>query len=226
MAIFSPGPLISSIHGSIGGVTFRRTAGAPTIQTKPRHCKTFSPVQVNRRMLFDLARYYWANVCTAKQRTAWSALARQLNTSRFRTNSTTLSGRMLFFRQYLVPWFVPYNITDPIAALLGQPIPFATVDFTVGGPYLVDFDPCPHAYYGPIQLRGVRNLPAPAWTTVETSIGFQIIPHVAGVYDIHLGWVNDLGECSPGEHFCLYLYHDPKGPNRIPVYRVYGTAHA
>jgi hypothetical protein len=225
MAIFTPGALIASIHGALGGTTFRRAPGAPVVQSNPAPSHSASGSQLSRRPLFELARYYWTSVCTPAQRKDWLILARALRRAHTSGPSPTLTGRQLFFRQYLLPWPSVYNITDPLFALISQPILDVRVDFTVGGPYTIDFSLCPPPYTGPFLVTACRRLPAPSWSSLERWKSSGSGPTATGTYDWHTQWVLDLGELDPDEIFCVGIYFDPKGPDRKPLSRFYGTAH-
>lgn len=226
MAIFSPGSIVASLHGSLGGVTFRSSKHSNVVSLKPRPSQPNSVPQLEQRQLFALALHLWLSDLTPADRLEWRAIARTMSTSHHTATSRTLSGRNLFFRQYLVPWPTVLESLYPEDALLRRPLTGVTLDFTSGGPYNVIFSSAPPPLPGAIYIDGVRHLPTPQRTAHETWTPVLFLSHPAGTFDLHPAWLFHLGEMPPGENFVLGLSYRAKEYWRRPLTRFYSTVHA
>ena len=226
MAIFSPGAIVASIHGSFGGITFRRTAGAPVLSLKPNPLQPFSLPQRERHAQFARALRAWDSTCTERQRKLWRKLARSVFRHSPNLGQTFLSGRNLFFRHNLRNLVYPGTVTDPNTGFLSLPPSGISVDFTIAEPYNVDLSAWPPPYGIPVYFWGTRHLPVPHWTTHETWYDLWVDVHEGQVINVYPNWEPVIGELAPGEHFCVaaLAFRYPDAPSSLR--RFYGTAHA
>jgi len=97
MAKCSPSPLISSISGNIGGITFKQTKNGLTVSrtTKPSHDP--SPSELQKRTIFSQARNMWKQL-TPERKKAWQQLALALIQTSTTLTKPTRSAYNLFTR--------------------------------------------------------------------------------------------------------------------------------
>lgn len=226
MAIFSPGAVIASIHGSFGGITFRRTRTAAVLSLKPRPIQPHSIPQLERRVQFSTNIYTWAHVLTPEHRRLWSATARSVYRHSKLPSTTFLSGRNLFFRLYLrgrnLPYFSPY----PGTGFMMLPATPISLDFTAGGPFNIDLSKWAPPYGKEFWVYGIAALPVPAWTTHEYWTSFSLETHTGGTINVYDLWRTLLPELSPGEHFGIATAVPAPNTYWSPFKRFYGTVHA
>lgn len=99
MAKVNPSPLISSISGSVGELTFRDTKAGLVLGAKQGPLRQSTPAQITQQAAVGKMRVAWANL-TNPQRDSWNALAQRVS------KSTIYSGKMPA-RAYAL--FLEYN---------------------------------------------------------------------------------------------------------------------
>jgi len=122
MAIFTPGPIINQIAGSIGGATFQRGPGAYMIHAKHGRIQRPSPVINDAQRLHRSAAHAWPLLSAAAQ-TQWTAIARTtFRPTRFGA-PRPMSGRELHTASWLhqIGKTTPTAPSTPTAA--GTPAP-------------------------------------------------------------------------------------------------------
>lgn len=95
MAIYTPGPAVSSISGSIGGQTFSRNRGGQYIRRRAIPSLVSSPAAVNIKALLAAYSQAWQGL-TSAQRNAWLEYARQTPVLNALGNSITRSGAQAY----------------------------------------------------------------------------------------------------------------------------------
>ena len=97
MAKCTPSPLISSISGNIGGITFKQTKNGLTVSrtTNPSHTPSQSELQ--KRTIFSQARNMWKQL-TPERKKAWQQLALSLLQTSTTLTKPTRSAYNLFTR--------------------------------------------------------------------------------------------------------------------------------
>lgn len=95
MAIFTPGPAVSSISGSVGGQTFSRNRGGQYMRRRAVPSTVTSPAALNVKALLAAYSQAWAGLTTA-QRAAWLEYARQTPVINALGNSFTRSGQQAY----------------------------------------------------------------------------------------------------------------------------------
>ena len=183
MAIFTTGPLIGAISGSIGGVQFsnRRSGGvlsSAQIRTKPLG-KNITAV----RRAMARAQTDWQRI-DASTRTSWDTAAQTWpHKNRFGIRRR-LSGHQLFLLLTVRYW--PFPVVDstqefplpPVLVLpqLADPI---RLEFTAGGPYLLvtsgPFSPSLPQFLVEIG-RPVSTNQYRTWNSWRTLSRFQALP--------------------------------------------------
>lgn len=226
MAIFSPGAVIASIHGSIGGITFRRTRAAAVLSLKSCPCYKHSFALQQRHVLFETAKLIWAYSHSPSNRLAWRNAARLLNASPTRKGTSTISGRSLYFRfalrdqpGYGVPGF-------PGSGRLLRPATNVTTNFTSGLAYYVNLSAWPPPYNIHFRWTLAAPLPLPFYSCFESVGAGDDSYHHGQTFDIRTDWLQHNPEILPGQFFDLTIRVEPTLDESPSLLRVYGTAHA
>lgn len=123
MALLRFAPIVATVRGSIGGVTFTRTGPGPTARTHTH--QTSAP---SSRPPFDLIPndasrsyrranmatlvYRWATILTETQRAAWSTLATETRLINRLGEPYQPTGRTLYLRANLLSSMTPIGIKD------------------------------------------------------------------------------------------------------------------
>lgn len=113
MALFTPGPLISDIRGTLNGCTFSRSGATRIIRRTGARRQTPTPATENVHNLFRLATASWTAL-SAADKLAWSAWAQSSPHSTRLATSRPLSGRQL----YLATWLHQSGAITPTAPSL------------------------------------------------------------------------------------------------------------
>lgn len=125
MAMIRPGPLVSSIRGSIGGVTFTRgRAGAVArINRKPKD--PWSPAQSYSRATYTILRGRWTSHLTQTQRDGWDTLAAIHHFHNALGDDSHLPGLALFLFANITRLSVGFSALDTVPAhpVLDLPYP-------------------------------------------------------------------------------------------------------
>lgn len=95
MAIFTPGPAVSSISGSVGGQTFSRNRGGQYMRRRAIPSLVSSPAATNIKALLAAYSQAWSGL-TAAQRNAWTEYARQTPVINALGNAFTRSGQQAY----------------------------------------------------------------------------------------------------------------------------------
>ncbi len=128
MAIFKPGPLISSISGTVAGLNFAVSTKVPVIRSLPNRRNMQTSHQLNSRRAFSIAAARWREL-SAPDISAWrTAAASRPFKNRFGT-PVFHSGWALFLRFFLRRY--PEITSAPFlpAAVTVSPPPFDAVFF-------------------------------------------------------------------------------------------------
>ena len=128
MAIYTPGPLIGNIAGSVGGCVFSRSRGAPTIRRRSTPTDPITPAQQSIRSTMAAVAKLWPEVLSQAERDGWNALAEiTIRTNRLGIQHRT-SGFALFTRanflgvQHNRPWYAdaPEQASGPSPIILTE----------------------------------------------------------------------------------------------------------
>lgn len=95
MAIFTPGPAVASISGSVGGQTFSRNRGGQYMRRRAIPSRVTSPAALNVKALLAAYSQGWQGL-TSAQRAAWLEYARQTPVLNSLGNSFTRSGQQAY----------------------------------------------------------------------------------------------------------------------------------
>ena len=95
MAIFTPGPAVASVSGSIGGTTFSRNRGGQYFRRRAIPSTVTSPAALNVKALLAAYSQAWAGLSDA-ERAAWTEYARQTPVLNALGNSITRSGHQAY----------------------------------------------------------------------------------------------------------------------------------
>ena len=98
MAIFTPGPVIGQIRGSIGASTFSQSASAPTVRSKPFPSRSYKPAALTQRSRYSVATSAWRSL-SAAARAAWDAYGQSITFLDSLGSSYHPSGFQAFIRQ-------------------------------------------------------------------------------------------------------------------------------
>jgi hypothetical protein len=121
MARITPSPLVGSIRGSIGSITFASPSSGAIARIRQRHRTNLSPAQVASRSEFVRASKSWRSL-SSTLRAAWSRAAVNISTA---TNDPTrrVSGYALYMQSYaLAAASGTISTTAPPTALASTPI--------------------------------------------------------------------------------------------------------
>ena len=114
MAIYTPGPLIGNVAGSVGGCVFSRSRGAPIIRRRSTPTDPITPAQQSIRSTMGAVAKLWLDGLTQSQRDGWDALAEiTIRTNRLGIQHRT-TGFGLFARANFL--LVKYNTTKALDA--------------------------------------------------------------------------------------------------------------
>lgn len=144
MAIFQPGPLAGTISGPVGGTLFKSTRQGGVIQARPRRTPIRSERALNIRRRMQATQLRWQEL-TDNQRTAWGAAALTFPHRNRLGVRTLITGHQLFLLVN-VQFYPVITFTEGIFAITPvdlrrlPPKRPQTLDFTAGGPYLVNFE--------------------------------------------------------------------------------------
>jgi len=127
MALITPGPLVQEISGSVGGVTFRQGAAAPTVAARRPFRRTSSPQALRWKAAMGNARLLW-NATSPADRAVWNACAAAYPRTDRLGIQRTWTGRRAFTRLAAFalacglnpPDATPWLLTPP-TPLLGEP---------------------------------------------------------------------------------------------------------
>jgi len=97
MAIFTPGPAVAGVSGSVGGTTFSRNRGGPYMRRRAIPSNPSSVYQQTQRARIALFSQSWAALSQA-QRLQWANWAGQNNVVNALGNQITLSGHQAYVR--------------------------------------------------------------------------------------------------------------------------------
>lgn len=75
MAIFSPGPMVAEVRGSVGGTTFSRNRGGAYARFRAAPTQPGTISQVFAKGIVTFLSGYWHGTLTQVQRDAWDAFA-------------------------------------------------------------------------------------------------------------------------------------------------------
>lgn len=95
MAKFSPGPAVSAVSGSIGGVTFSHNKGGAYMRTRAIPTNPSTPAQLARRAALAAMSIAW-RVLSDAQRDSWDNYGRQNPVTDALGASILLSGHQTF----------------------------------------------------------------------------------------------------------------------------------
>ena len=95
MARVTPGPVISSISGSLGAATFRNDASGLVVYNRPLTTNRATPAQLNHRAIMGASAAGWTRLDADIQQ-AWNTLARQEQIPSFFSRGRKWTGRQLF----------------------------------------------------------------------------------------------------------------------------------
>lgn len=95
MAIFTPGPAVAAVSGSVGGTVFSRNRGGQYMRRRAIPTNPSSPDQLTIRAIFSAQSQDWADL-TAAQRASWELWAEQNPITNALGNSILKSGHQSF----------------------------------------------------------------------------------------------------------------------------------
>jgi hypothetical protein len=127
MATFTPGPLVSTISGTLAGLTFLNGPGPGVVQTRRTHARTSSTYQLSARATFLTASTAWTAL-TQNTREQWASFAAALTTTTSTPPRAAAQGRRLFITCYVQATYaglslppdcpsIPVSLTCPEAHL-------------------------------------------------------------------------------------------------------------
>ena len=95
MAIFTPGPVVASISGSVGGTTFSHNRGGRYMRNRSIPVASTTTYAMNVKALMAARSQAWQSLTTA-QRAAWLAFAQQTPVLNALGNAFTRSGHQAY----------------------------------------------------------------------------------------------------------------------------------
>jgi hypothetical protein len=122
MALIQPGPLISDIAGSVGGVTFHLSRHGLSASRKSLPVDSHSYYQNSVRVLFRRAAADWSRL-TYAVKLQWTAAANRVSRQGPFHARHTLDGRQLFFNLYLAQLGAASFVTPSPPTYSGSPSP-------------------------------------------------------------------------------------------------------
>lgn len=132
MAVFTPGPVIATISGSIGGNTYSRNRGGPYIRTRAIPITSTTPEALAAKTRFTDASQDWQDL-TLGERTAWQQFADANPVINALGKPIILSGAQAFIgihARMAAAGDIP--ITDPPIIAAADPLSSLTLNADIG----------------------------------------------------------------------------------------------
>lgn len=127
MASFIPGPLISSITGTVGGLNFAKGRSAPYVRRTLARTNSQTPAQLARRAYFALISQTWQKL-DVDVRAAWHHAASQVFLRSPQGTAKRLTGAQ-FYTQYQAIVFNPLDFPAAPPTTFKHPAPPQPVTF-------------------------------------------------------------------------------------------------
>lgn len=99
MAVIKTAPVVSSIRGSVGGVTFTRSRAGAVARARIKPCGSFTAPQMKQRAMHTQKIYAWRNRLSDANRLEWNTAAGTVRWINKIGEEYTPSGYQLFMRQ-------------------------------------------------------------------------------------------------------------------------------
>ena len=135
MAIFTPGPIIGSISGTVGGVNFARNGTTGSIRAIPTKTKHESTALAAAFAAIQFYNIQWQSL-TAQQKAAWQLTAIRLTETTRLGTKKSLSAKALFLRCHLNRHNRAELFTTPPQPLSCSPFPTMSFSCTFGSSIL------------------------------------------------------------------------------------------
>lgn len=230
MARALPGPLIGTISGNIGGISFARSAGGLTVRRKIHQRAPYSEPLANAQSNFNLTSLAWENL-SSTDKLSWSNLAQQRSLPDRLSGRRQPTARQLFFNYHLGTYPFALGITSPIPTPNTTPSPWQ-IQFSASHIGAMFFD-----FYFPAGDRDIyyalfscpctgraQNSPPKSDRCFYTQ---KILIPGTGHINISCGgeWTLEFGNLIAGSRVAAYVqlwypeWTDPNPPNTIyPAY--------
>ena len=139
MARALPGPLIGTISGNVGGISFARSAGGLTVRRKIHQRQPYSVPLAEAQTNFNQVSLSWENL-SSTEKLSWSNLAQQRTLPDRLSGRRSPTARQLYFNYHLGTYPFGQGITSPIPTPNTTPGPF-DISFSAShlGAMFVDF---------------------------------------------------------------------------------------
>lgn len=220
MAIILPGPAVSSISGSIGGITFQRSRSGLIARTKNRVRKTATPTQLERRMAVQRAKDAW-NSLTVAERAAWTTAltAIQQPTNAFGTQRNWTAKQFMMHLCSYPPVVNFPKFTAPTFLYVVFPITSLSATLSFAGTYTLNFNGVSTSFVGRGILLAHRYFRADppftyrTWKQISVRRWFDNAP-----YDFKTDFLARWGEPQIGETIALRyqpLYQGSSLPDKV-----------
>lgn len=173
MALVKPGPLVTAISGTVGGVTFAQGRRSTIARPTPPPLPNTSTKQLKRQaQAYNVVREW--QTLTAEQKAAWEAAGAALTVSNRIGTRAPLSGYSYFRRVNMLNALVGLILRDAIQApeVADQPLgpvlsigagPTMDVDFDNSSPYVANF-----MFYGALHYRSTPTSTLGPFTFIGT----------------------------------------------------------
>jgi hypothetical protein len=199
MATIKLSSILSSIHGSHSGSTFRRANHTTVAYARPTARVRPSPGAQAQRLNFSILRARWRDTLTPAQREAWRRFASQASPSSTSPHHAALSGRNSYLQFNLFRLITDLAIQDDAPAIGAiTPPKLVRIAFVVPNLYTCLFDAHPllpgetmilslttpwyaqrDFFHGPLAARQAVVINPPRFSTAGVSIDEHLLTPTA-----------------------------------------------
>lgn len=124
MAVIKTAPIVATIRGPVGGVTFTRSRAGAVARARIKPCPSLSTAISQQRAFHSIKVDHWRRVLTNAQRLEWNAAAETVRWINKVGEEYTPSGYQLFMRQAQGRLDAPYTLpSTPVYPLKCPPPP-------------------------------------------------------------------------------------------------------
>jgi len=216
MALCIPGPVVSALSGTVGGVNFANAKSGTVLRTRAVKCDRRSKSQLWYRAAFAAALKYWQEMSTA-QKLVWRVLASNVTFPDRFGHQRHISGYQVFLHCN-IPHYATYIFFRSTPVLPFHSYSFTTLSavFSAGGAYTITYTPSPTVGSAPIYGARSFSISEPQFWS-----GWNLIGHLAAVpspQDITARYKAAFGALQEGEWAAIRTHsmvHTSRGPDLI-----------